>query len=210
MRRVIYRVLCACSSVPGRAGNAFLFLAAGLRRSSELETCSLDEWNTFSISDAEVDAGLEPDERRFFSKFLRPSDRVLLVGCGGGRDLVALCSMGHDVNGIDQSPVLIQSARSHLERRGMTAVLRAGAIQHVEVDGLYGAVIFSLGCYSLIRGAQTRIATLSRLRAHLSPGGRVLFSYHPFKSQSCIGRWLTRTSARVSGADWLPEPGDVF
>ena len=80
MRRALYRLLCACGSVPGRVGNTFLFLAAGLRRSSELESEGVNEWNTSMVSDAEVDAGLEPDERRFFSRFLRPADRVLLVG----------------------------------------------------------------------------------------------------------------------------------
>jgi SAM-dependent methyltransferase len=210
MRRAFYRLLCACGSVPGKAGNAFLYVASGLRRASELEAGSLDEWNTFTVSDAEVDGGLEPDEQRLFQRFLRPSDRVLLVGCGGGRDLAALCWMGHAVSGIDLSPAAVESARSHLERRGLTAALRVGAVQHADIDGLHDVVIFSLGSYSCIRGAETRIATLNRLRGHLAPGGRILFSYHPFTTQSRIGRWLLRTSARLSGADWQPELGDVF
>jgi SAM-dependent methyltransferase len=210
MRRALFRLLCACGTVPGKVGNAFLYAAAGLRRSAELDAGSLDEWNTFTTSDAEVDAGLEPDEQRFFSRFLRPPDRVLLVGCGGGRDLAALCSRGHEVSGIDLSPVAIESARFHLAKRGMTAALRVGAVQYAAIDGFHDVVIFSLGSYSCVRGAQTRIDTLKRLRAHLAPDGRILFSYHPFKRQSRIARWLTRTSACLSGADWRPEPGDIF
>ena len=210
MRRALSRLLCACGRVPGQIGNAFLYIAVGLRRASELDAGSLEEWNTFTVSNADADSGLEPDEQRFYSKFLRPSDRVLLVGCGGGRDLVALCSRGHDVSGIDLSPAAVESARAHLARRGLAAQLRVGAVQRAEIEGDYDAVIFSLGSYSCVRGAQARIGTLDRLRRHLAPGGRVLVSYHPFTKQSPVGRWLVRTSARVSGADWQPERGDVF
>ncbi|MEO5739411.1 MAG: class I SAM-dependent methyltransferase [Vicinamibacterales bacterium] len=210
MRHALYRALCGLGSKPGKAGNAMLYLAAGLQRASELESISLEEWNTFSVSDTEVDAGLEADEQRFFSRFLGPRDRVLLVGCGGGRDLVALCRMGHHVSGIDHSPAAIEAARSHLERRGLKATLSVGAVQYAAIHDPFDVVLFSLGCYSFIRGSQTRIATLSRLRAHLAPEGRMLFSYYPFESQSRIGRWLTCTSARLSGADWLPERGDIF
>ena len=210
MRHALYRLLCACGSVPGKMGNAFLYAAVGLRRASELDAGSLAEWNTFTISNAEVDSGLEHDERQFYSRFLRPSDRVLLVGCGGGRDLVALCSMGYEVSGIDLSPAAVETARSHLARRGMTAQLRVGAVQRVEIEGRHDVVIFSLGSYSCIRGAQARIDTLGRIRRRLAPGGRILFSYYPFTKQSRIGRWLVRTSARLSGADWRPERGDVF
>jgi hypothetical protein len=71
-------------------------------------------------------------------------------------------------------------------------------------------VIFSNGCYSLLQGSAVRVATLRRVRQHLAPRGRVIVSYHPATHQSRIGRWLTRTTARLSAGDWVPEPGDTF
>jgi hypothetical protein len=38
----------------------------------------------------------------------------------------------------------------------------------------------------------------------------VLVSYLQFRRQSRIGLGLARLGARLGGADWMPEPGDIF
>jgi hypothetical protein len=111
---------------------------------------------------------------------------------------------------MDQVETLVETAATHLARRGLTAQLYAGAIETAEIAGSYDVAIFSSGCYSYLCGSPARAAALSRVRASLRKGGRVLFSYHPDAKQSSVNRWLTRITARLSGADWIPEPGDVF
>ncbi len=93
-RASLYRALWASSALPGQLGNAFLYLAAGLLRADDLDAAARDEWIDFSISNEDVDAGLSRDERQFFESHLRSGDRVLLVGCGAGRDLLALGRLG--------------------------------------------------------------------------------------------------------------------
>lgn len=210
LRRALHRALWSCSRLSGKSGNAFLYGAVGLLRAAELEEAGLEEWRDFSVSAPEVDAGLFPDERRFYARVLRPSDRVLIVGCGAGRDLIALGASGFRVDGIDRSPALVDATRAHLARRGVRASVRTADARDVELDELYDAVIFSNGCYSFIRSAATRIATLRRVGAHLAPGGRIILSHHPFKGQSRIGHAIIRVSARMGRVDWSPEPGDVF
>jgi SAM-dependent methyltransferase len=209
-RASLYRSLWASSALPGQLGNAFLYLAAGFLRADDLDAAARDEWIDFSISDEDVDAGLSPDEREFFAGHLRAGDRVLLVGCGAGRDLLALGRLGYHVDGLDHSPQVIAIARAHLARHGAAAALHTGTIESAALDRRYDAVIFSNGCYSLVRGARRRAAALARVADHLAPGGRVLISYHGFTRQSALGLWLLRTSARAARADWSPEPGDVF
>jgi len=41
-----------------------------------------------------------------------PSDKILDVGCGGGRNLVYFLRNGFDVFGVDQNPVAVDQARS--------------------------------------------------------------------------------------------------
>jgi SAM-dependent methyltransferase len=210
VRSIAYRLLWACSDAFLRAANGCLFIAAGLLRLDERQSASREEWRRLNLSSYDVDAGLTPAEREFYSKFLKQSDRVLLVGCGSGRDLLALRLLGYDVTGIDQVPTLVEAALGHLARHGITAPVRTGEIEAADIDGSYDAVIFSGGCYSYLSSSRTRLAALARVRASLGHDGRVLVSYHTHRQQSGIGRWLTRISARLSGADWSPEAGDTF
>ena len=209
-RAAAHRVLLACAHGLYRAGNGCLIVAAGLLRREELQAASIDQYRVFNLTASEVDAGLSPAERRFYGTFLRDKDRVFLAGCGSGRDLIALQSMGYDVTGLEPVPELVELARGHLKRRGLSAAVHAGVIQTAHLDGPYDAVIFSSGCYSYVQGSAVRVATLRRVAQHLARDGRVIVSYHPATHQSRLGRWIARASARVGRADWVPEPGDTF
>jgi SAM-dependent methyltransferase len=210
VRAAIYRALLASAHGFYKAGNGCLFVAAGLLRRDELQSASVDQYRRFNVSEFDVDSGLSPAEQLFYSRFLRHKDRVLLVGCGTGRDLIALQLAGHDVTGLEPVPEVVELARQHLARRGLSALVQTGLIQSAELGGRYDAIIFSNGCYSLLQGSAVRIATLSRVAQHLTPAGRVIVSYHPATAQSRLGRWLTQTAARFSGGDWVPEQGDTF
>jgi SAM-dependent methyltransferase len=211
LRAAAYRLLLRCGDICGSRGNVFLHLAAGLLQRADLEDASLQEWRTFATSDSEVDADLTDDERRVYSQYLRAGKRVLLVGCGAGRDLLSLAEMGLDVTGIDQVPELISLARTHLQRRRLRGRVQLGEIATVTtLAGPFDAVVFSIGSYSFVRSSRARIAALARIAAHLRPDGRVLISYYPAVRRSPIGPRLTKFCARLAGADWTMERGDVF
>ena len=207
---LIRRALLVSAQGLYKAGNGCLFAAAGMLRSDELQSISVDQHGVFNPSASDVDAGLSPAERQVYGQYLRQADRILLVGCGTGRDLIGLRLLGYDVTGLEPVPEVVERARQHLARRAVSARVETGLIQTANLDGRYDAVIFSNGCYSLLQGSSIRIATLSRIARHLSADGRIIVSYQPARKQSSIGRWLTRTAARLSAADWTPEPGDTF
>ena len=210
LRAPLYRVLLASAEGLFKAGNGCLLFAAGLLRREELQAASVDQYRRFNVSAVDVDAGLSPAELDFYGRFVRAHSRVLLAGCGTGRDLIGLQLMGHDVTGLEPVPEVVQLARGHLERRGITASVELGLIERSQLRDRYDAVIFSNGCYSLLQSSLLRVETLRRIAGHLAPGGRVIVSYHPARGQSRIGRWLTRTAARLAASDWIPEKGDTF
>lgn len=210
IRGLAYRALLASAHGLYKIGNGCLFAAAGVLRRDELQAASVDQYRRFNLSAIDVDAGLSPAEQHFYGRFLRPRARVLLAGAGTGRDLIALHLLGHDVTGLEPVAEVVDLARGHLDRRGISMTVDVGLIESGELRGPYDAVIFSNGCFSLLQDSAVRIATLRRVAAHLAPGGRVIVSYHPARAQSSLGRWLTRTAAQLSGADWTPENGDTF
>jgi len=209
-RSLAYRALLASAHGLYKVGNGCLFMAAGLLRREELQAASVGQYRVFNLTAFEVDAGLSSAERIFYGRFLSAGDRVLLAGCGSGRDLIALQSMGYNVTGVEPIPELVDLARQHVARRGMTIPVHCGIIQTAELAGSYDAVIFSNGCYSCVQGSRARIAMLARVAGHLADQGRVIVSYHPATRQSTVGRWLARAGARVGQADWVPEAGDTF
>jgi SAM-dependent methyltransferase len=207
---MVYRLLWRLARNTGRISNGFLYLAAGLLRDDELQADSEARWRAFGASVDDIDAGLTEGEQEFYTGCARTTDRILLVGSGAGRDLVALHSLGFRVSGLEQVPALVELSRRRIANRGLEIPIQSGTVQTTALAGSFDLVIFSLGCYSYVRGAAVRIATLERLGRHLNPAGRLLLSYHPCTGGTSIARALTHVAARTSFAGWLPERGDVF
>ena len=210
IRSVAYHSLLTISRAFYKAGNGALFTAAGLLRRDELQGASVEQWRRFNVAPGDVDAGLTPAELDFYGRFIPANSRILLIGCGTGRDVLGLEALGHDVIGLEPGSDLSEQARQHLARHGSAAEIRTGLVQSAELGGPYDVAIFSNGCYSFLQGSAVRVAALQRVAASLTPDGRIIVSYHSTTRHSAIGRWLTRTAARVSGADWTPEDGDTF
>jgi SAM-dependent methyltransferase len=210
MRLAMYRLLFACSGILLRAANGCVFAAAGLLRPEERQAAISEEWGYLNLSNEDVDAGLTREEQELYSRFLRPSDIVLLVGCGSGRDLLGLRLMGYDVDGLEPHPGLVELARANLARRGLGGSVRTGIIQRAEFDRPYTAIVFTAACYSMMPGSEARVAALSRIRAFLPREGRVILSYYPSKKHSALGRRLTGVVAAIARSGWSPEKGDMF
>ena len=200
------RLSAALRRVPGprlvRA--ASLYFGAGLLTIEDFRQPAIARWETYS-SDT---VGLDEVEERLYGDLIRPSDRVLLVGSGAGRDLLELRRRGYAVTGLEPSPVLAGRARVELRSRGFAPAIIAQAIEDYVPGQTFDVVIFSPYTYSYVIGETTRIATLARLKNHLAPGGRILLTYAALMPQSYVWILLSRLARIFSRSDWRPEPGD--
>jgi SAM-dependent methyltransferase len=156
-------------------------------------------------------SGLMPWEQLLYDRFLKPADRILVVGCGTGRDLIALLKLGYRVEGLDAGARAIALARLMLEREGLSAELYTGPVETAALPGGFDAFIFSWFCYAYIPTADTRIGVLRKLKPCLNREGRILISYVPAAGPPrSLPIRLTRFVARLTGSDWRPELGDVI
>ncbi len=211
IRSAVYGLLWRGCELFRRASSACGYAAAGVLRGQDLQTAMRIQYSDFGASPDEVDEGLNPFEHRVYTQWLRPSGRVLLVGCGAGRDLIGLHRLGYHVTGLEQAPAAVEAARRHLARVGITASVQAGSIESAVLEPEYDAIVFASSCYSNLRPSAIRVAVLARLRSHVSRGGRLVISYiGSSASQSRLGVALMRLSARLASSDWRPEPGDNF
>ena len=132
----------------------------------------------------------------------------LLIGCGTGRDLLALRQLGCDVTGLEQSTALAEEARATLSTHGLPTVVIAAAIESYAPHDTFDVIVFSPYTYSYILGMASRVGILGRLRERLSARGKVIISYPRLMAQSSLWIFLARVSSACGGSDWWPEAGD--
>jgi SAM-dependent methyltransferase len=149
-------------------------------------------------------------ETKLYGRFIASGDRVLVVGCGGARDMVALLARGCRVEGLDVAEACLGPARRKLERYGYRAPLHAGDIATAVIPGRFDAVVFSWFCYSYLVGAAHRVSVLRRVGAQLADGGRILISYNVIpRPPRRLTAAIARMTALLSRSDWRPECGDT-
>jgi SAM-dependent methyltransferase len=210
-RDAAFAVLWLAARAFELAGRATLYVAAGVLRRESLQRAIIKTWDRFSRTDAAILSGLMPWEQDWYARVLKPGDHILLVGCGSGRDLIALLELGYHVDGLDPSQPALDLARRILDRRRLSADLYTGAIEDTVPPGMFDAVVFSWFAYGYIPGRAARIAALRRIAARLKPGGRILISYIPTDTPPrSLPIAVTRLVARLTNSDWRPEVGDVL
>ena len=119
---------------------------------------------------------LEPAEvlllARYREKF---SGRVLDVGCGAGRILGYLLSLGADAVAVDIAPAMVERCR----QRFPGADVRVADLETLpnSVDGPFDVVLMSDNVLDVLDDSRRR-AVLGELAGLLAPGGLVVFSSH--------------------------------
>jgi hypothetical protein len=107
--------------------------------------------------------------------------RVLLGGCGAGREALWLVEQGYEVDAFDPAPALVAVARRRL--RGRAQVLHGSYAELVdgrlyEPGRGFDAIVLGWGSFSHVLGEGARLALL-RACARLCPAGPTLVSWLP-------------------------------
>jgi SAM-dependent methyltransferase len=213
LRGMLVGASCGLARALDRVVSVSTFTAAGLLSFDGLRRHMNDDWRHFGDRQPESDVagGLFPWEHEFYVPHLRRTDHILVVGCGSGRDLLALLDLGYRTDGLEPVPELALRARERLARRGLTATVHTADIVTAALPERHDVFILSWYCYSYIPQRSRRIGVLAKLRERMAPEGRILLSYVLADPPPRRALWrLASLAARVSRADWRPEYGDVF
>jgi SAM-dependent methyltransferase len=193
-----------------RAARLLHYLGAGTLSLADLQDGIRRGWQDHYGREADVPAGLMPWEEELVARFVPSGADVLLIGCGSGRDVVALGARGCRVIGIDPSARALRTARQAVQERGVTAEFVEGFFEDVPLEGRFDAIIFSYYCYAFIPASRRRIAALRKAAALLKPGGHVIVSHsHNARRPLAILVWSARLMGALCQTDWRLEPGDL-
>lgn len=206
-RPAVFWWLARLAHVCHVAGRGFLQMGAGVLDTDDLGGVIGERWKAFGLGESYVDAGFFPWEGDFYGRFLEASDSILVVGCGTGRDLIALLRAGHAASGLEVASEAAARARAMLAQRGLRADVITGGIEDTLLPVCFDAIVFSWCCYSYIPSRARRVAVLRKAHSYLKPGGRILLSY---VASSGAARSLTLAAsvATITRSSWRPEPGD--
>jgi SAM-dependent methyltransferase len=203
--RFITQVFFLAGRLSDGASSLFHYLAASTLGLADLKEGIRQGYNS---READLDAGLMLWEKELIRRFVAPGATVLVIGCGSGRDLIALAERGCRVTGIEPASSALDVARRVLRERQISATLIEGVFEDVQPWGAFDVVTFSCYCYSLIPESRRRIAMLRQAAAHLTTGGHILISYPSLRRTRPAIIRLARTMGSLSRSDWRLEPGD--
>ncbi len=148
--------------------------------------------------------GLWSWEQRALARYFRDCRRVLVVGAGGGREVLALARRGYEVHGVECNPDLVRAGNLLLERQGLPPRIEYAPPDTAPAEGAaYDGLIIGWGAYMLIQGRPRRVALLQSVRAHVNPGAPLLASFfvrspaaRRFRVTTAVGNTLRRVLGR--------------
>ena len=159
-----------------------------------------------------VAAGLSPTERRLFDKCLSVPGRVLNVGCGGGREAIALAKMGCEVVAVDLLPAFVDAARKNAEAAGASATFATGDVTELAyADASFDAVVMVGQMIGQVPTRAGRLRALAECRRVLNDGGVLVASTNAIELHWKYGLFFRVVNAcrKIYNPHGL-EPGDAF
>jgi SAM-dependent methyltransferase len=100
--------------------------------------------------------------------------RILEPACGTGRVLIPLLERGHDAEGLDHSPDMLEICRAHCRERDLDPVLYLADMTSFVKPERYAAIIMPRGSIRNVEGREATRRTVECFRRSLVPGGRLL------------------------------------
>ena len=132
----------------------------------------------------------------------------LELACGNGRFLIPALEAGLDVQGIDNSPAMLEICSAHATERGLDVVLHEGDMAPLALDRRFAAIVCPAGSFGLIIDEDTALNALASYFEHLDAGGRlsITLSTAGPNDTTHFGWRLRRTGTdRVSGNTYVVD-----
>lgn len=120
---------------------------------------------------------------------------VLEYGCGVGRLLVPFARRATKVTGVDISPAMLETARAHIAKSGVTNVELVGVRSGISTFDL-------VNCFLVLQRMRRSegLALLRQLTQHVREGGVGVFHF-PYRANASAVVALTRAIRRIPGAN---------
>ncbi len=97
--------------------------------------------------------------------------RLLDLGCGGGRHLLALATRGYKVAGVDIRPEMVEFVRQEAEKAHLPIEVRVGDLRHLDVKGPFDLAFCLMDTFRFLLTNEEILSHLRAVSGLLAPGG---------------------------------------
>ncbi|MCI0580799.1 MAG: class I SAM-dependent methyltransferase [Chloroflexi bacterium] len=148
-------------------------------------------------------------DRFFFKEIILESGQPALdVGCGTGRLLLDYLAGGIDIDGVDNSPEMLELCRQKAEQMGLRPALYLQTMETLDLPRKYRTIIVPSSSFQLLIDPAGAREALRRFLAHLEPGGTLAMPFMII--------WDKKTTEPVVAGEWelavekvRPEDGAI-
>jgi len=118
-------------------------------------------------------------EDRFFCKEVigRFGQPVLDVGCGTGRLLLDYLGEGIDIDGVDNSPEMLELCREKARRLDLAPSLYLQEMVLLDVPRMYRTILVPSSSFQLLTDSADARQAIARFFHHLDPGGALVMPF---------------------------------
>jgi SAM-dependent methyltransferase len=125
----------------------------------------------------DLDLGDRDEDLLMIQQFAdRCGSPVLELACGTGRVLLPLARQGVQITGVDVSPAMLEMARRKLAAERLTerVTLLEQDMRELTLGETFNLAVVAVNSFMHLLTTDDQLATLTRIRHHLNPGGLLL------------------------------------
>jgi SAM-dependent methyltransferase len=111
------------------------------------------------------------DRFLFLEVIHRYGQPVLDIGCGTGRILLDYLAQGIDIDGIDNSPEMLEVCRQKAQVQGLDPTLYLGQMENLALPRYYRVILVPSSSFQLLTDPAQARRAIQRFYDHLLPGG---------------------------------------
>lgn len=121
-----------------------------------------------------------PDRFFYLGLVQAEGQPVLDVGCGSGRLLLDFAQQGIDIDGVDNSPDLLEIAHARAAELGVSPATWLQPMQELDLPRRYQVILVPSSSFQLLTDIAVARRAIGRFYDHLQPGGVLAMSFMHF------------------------------
>jgi ubiquinone/menaquinone biosynthesis C-methylase UbiE len=158
-----------------------------------------------------VNSGLNEHEEELLKDLDSKRGRLLLLGMGGGREVIPLAKAGFSITGVDFVPEMVANAKKIADSQGISLKGLVQEISQLQLEfNTYDVIWLSGAMYSTIPTSKRRVRTLETFFRALKADGKVICQFHwdPSATISGLPLKLRKLFALLTLGNFSYQAGD--